>query len=174
MTIPLVILAFFSVAGGFVELPDTLGSSHLFSDFMKSVFYDNGVDHFVAETEGLFQIIASFVSLAGISVAVLFYLLQPGYARKINEIGFVGSVKRFWLAGWDFDALYERLFVRPFLWLAWFMRTDHIDSVYSGIGALNRSLNSILSRTQSGKIRWYAMGIAFGAVVFLGIVMMFQ
>jgi NADH-quinone oxidoreductase subunit L len=122
----------------------------------------------------LLHSIASIASLAGISVAVLLYLLQPGYAKKISETGIIGSIKRFWLAGWDFDALYERLFVRPFLWLARFMRNDHIDSVYSGIGALNRSLNTILSRTQSGKIRWYAMGIAFGAVVFLGIVMMFQ
>ena len=105
---------------------------------------------------------------------MLLYLLQPGYAKKISETGIIGSIKRFWLAGWDFDALYERLFVKPFLWLTRFMRSDHVDSVYSGIGNLNRSLNIFLSRTQSGKIRWYAMGIALGAVVFLGIVMLFS
>jgi NADH-quinone oxidoreductase subunit L len=170
MTIPLVVLAFFSMVGGFVELPDTLGSLHLFSDFLKTVFNDNGVEHFVVETEGLFQIIASIVSLAGISVAVLFYLLQPGYARKINEIGIVGSVKRFWIAGWDFDALYELLFIQPFLRLARVLKNDFIDSAYNGIGSLSRSLNEILSETQNGNIRWYAMGMAIGAVVFLGIV----
>jgi NADH-quinone oxidoreductase subunit L len=174
ITLPLIVLAFFSIVGGFVELPDTLGSSHLFSDFLKTVFNDNGVEHFIAETEGLFQIIASIVSLAGISVAVLFYLLRPGSARKINEIGIVGSVKRFWIAGWDFDALYEHVFIRPFLGLAGVLKNDFIDSAYNGIGSLTRSLNGIVSKTQNGNIRWYAMGMAIGAVVFLGIILLFQ
>jgi NADH-quinone oxidoreductase subunit L len=170
MTIPLVVLAFFSIVGGFVELPDTLGSLHPFSDFLKTVFNDNGVEQFVAETEGLFQITASIVSLAGISVAVLLYLLRPGFAPKIGEIGIVGSVKRFWFAGWDVDAVYGHLFIQPFLRLARVLKNDFIDSVYSGIGSLSRALNEILSESQNGNIRWYAMGIAFGAVVFLGIV----
>ena len=83
---------------------------------------------------------------------------------------YVGSVKRFWIAGWDFDALYGRLFIRPFLGLAGVLKNDFIDSAYNGIGSLTRSLNEILSKTQNGNIRWYAMGMAIGAVVFLGVV----
>ena len=40
ITIPLIVLAFLSLGGGFVELPDTLGSLHLFSDLLKTVFSD--------------------------------------------------------------------------------------------------------------------------------------
>ena len=97
-------------------------------------------------------------------------LAWPDLVEKLSAIGIVNSVRKFWLAGWDFDALYERLFIGPFLWLAKVTKHDPIDSVYNGIGALNRSLNEVLSRTQNGNIRWYAAGIAFGAVVFLGIV----
>ena len=35
---------------------------------------------------------------------------------------------------------------------------------------LNRMLNLILARTQTGKIRWYAMGIVLGAIITLTIV----
>jgi NADH-quinone oxidoreductase subunit L len=170
ITLPLIILAFLSLAGGFVELPDTLGSLHLFSDHLKTVFSDKGVEQINPGKEGLFQIVASIVSLAGIFVAVFFYLLHPGYLQKISETAIVGSVKRFWIAGWDFDALYEHLFIRPFLRLAGVLKNDFIDSMYNGIGSLTRSLNEILSKTQNGNIRWYAMGMAIGAVVFLGIV----
>jgi NADH-quinone oxidoreductase subunit L len=173
ITLPLIVLAFLSLAGGFVELPETLGSLHLFSDLLKTVFSDKGVEH-IAGKEGLFQIVASIVSLAGIFVAVLFYLLQPGQLQKISETAIVGSVKRFWIAGWDFDALYDQLFIRPFLTLARVLKNDFVDSVYNGIGSLGRSLNGILSETQNGNIRWYATGMALGAVVFLGIILLLQ
>jgi NADH-quinone oxidoreductase subunit L len=173
ITLPLIVLAFLSLAGGFVELPETLGSLHLFSDLLKTVFSDKGVEH-IAGKEGLFQIVASIVSLAGIFVAVLFYLLQPGQLQKISETAIVGSVKRFWIAGWDFDALYERLFIRPFFKLAAVLKNDFVDSVYNGIGSLGRSLNGILSETQNGNIRWYATGMALGAMVFLGIILLLQ
>jgi len=174
ISLPLVVLAFLSIVGGFIELPDTLGSLPLFSDFLKSVFRERAVEHNVMATEGLLQIIASIVSLAGIAVAVLFYLLRPGYAQKVDKIGIIGSINRFWFAGWDFDALYDRLLVRPFLWLARVMRNDFVDSIYNGVGLVNRSLNVALSSTQNGNIRWYAVGFAFGAIVFLGIVMVFS
>jgi NADH-quinone oxidoreductase subunit L len=174
ITLPLIVLAFLSLAGGFVELPETLGSLHLFSDLLKTVFPGRGVEYVISGNEGLFQIVAAFVSLAGIFVALLLYMLQPGYMQEIIEIGILGSVKRFWFAGWDFDALYDQLFIRPFLSLARALKNDFVDSVYNGIGSLSRSVNGILSKTQNGNIRWYATGMALGAVVFLGIILLLQ
>jgi NADH-quinone oxidoreductase subunit L len=172
--IPLMVLAVLSLGGGFIELPDTLGSLHLFSGLLKTVFSETGVEHIISGKEGLFQLVASFVSLAGIFVALLLYLLQPGYAQKISEIGIFASVKRFWFAGWDFDALYQDLFIQPFLRLATVLKNDFVDSVYNGMGSLSRSVNGILSETQNGNIRWYATGMALGAVVFLGIILLLQ
>jgi len=174
ITLPLVVLAILSLGGGFIELPDTLGSLHLFSDLLKTVFPGRGVEYVISENEGLFQIVAAFVSLTGIFLALLLYLLQPGYVQEIIEIGIFGSAKRFWFAGWDFDALYERLFIFPFLRLAAVLKNDLIDSIYNGIGSLIRSVNGILSKTQNGNIRWYATGMALGAVVFLGIILLLQ
>ena len=174
ITLPLVVLAILSLGGGFIELPDTLGSLHLFSDLLKTVFPGRGVEYVISENEGLFQIVAAFVSLTGIFLALLLYLLQPGYMQEIIEIGIFGSAKRFWFAGWDFDALYERLFIFPFLRLAAVLKNDLIDSIYNGIGSLIRSVNGILSETQNGNIRWYATGMALGAVVFLGIILLLQ
>jgi NADH-quinone oxidoreductase subunit L len=60
------------------------------------------------------------------------------------------------------------------MWLVRINRHDFIDSGYTGIAAFNRMLSSFLSRTQTGNIRWYAMGLAVGAVVFLGIILLLQ
>ena len=42
--------------------------------------------------------------------------------------------------------------------------------MYQGIARLNEILHRLLSLTQTGKVRWYAMGIAFGAVVTIAVV----
>ncbi len=100
--------------------------------------------------------------------------MRPQYADRIARVTILESIRKFFLAGWDFDAMYDRLFVRPFVWLAQINKHDFIDSGYTGIAALNQMLSTALSKTQTGNIRWYAMGIVVGAVVFLGIVMFLQ
>ncbi|HUI45831.1 MAG TPA: NADH-quinone oxidoreductase subunit L [Nitrospirota bacterium] len=174
MTFPLVILAFFSIAGGFVELPETLGNLPLFSGFLQSVFPETATNPFGAKTELIFQLIASFVSLSGILVAYVFYIRRPRYAEKLVNARSIDSFRKFCLAGWDFDALYDRIIVRPFLWIAEINKQDIIDHGYTGVANFNRALSRWLSKTQTGNIRWYAMGIALGAVVFFAIVIFFS
>jgi len=172
MLAPLIILAVLSIIGGFVELPETLGNLPLFSDFLQAVFSEKIVEHGVSE--GLLQILASIVALAGIFIAWLFFVRCPEYADRIARVPAFQSIRKFWLAGWYFDAMYDRFFVRPFVWLARINRHDFIDSGYAGIAAFNRMLSTLLSKTQTGNIRWYAMGLVMGAVVFLGIILLFQ
>jgi NADH-quinone oxidoreductase subunit L len=172
MIVPLVILAVLSVVGGYVELPHTLGDVRLFSDFI-SISLPEIVPNAGPGAEMTVQGIASLVSLTGISIAYLFFLRRREYLDKIVAIRPFESIRKFWFAGWDFDALYDRLFVRPFVWIARTNKNDFIDAGYNGIASMNRALHSVLSATQTGNIRWYAMGIAAGAVVFLGIAMLF-
>jgi NADH-quinone oxidoreductase subunit L len=136
------------------------------------VFSEKTAEHGIGE--GMLQIIASIVSLAGIFIAYLFFVRVPQYADRIAHVPILESIRKFFLAGWDFDAMYDRLFIRPFMWLSRTSRHDFIDSFYTVIAALNRMLSTALSKTQTGNIRWYAMGIVVGAVVFLGIVVFLQ
>ena len=110
----------------------------------------------------MLQIIASIVSLSGIFIAYLFFVRASSIADRIARVRALESIRKFWLAGWDFDAMYDQLFIRPFMWLARINKHDFIDSGYTGIAALNRMLSTALSKTQTGNIRWYAMGIVVG------------
>ncbi len=170
---PLIILAILSIVGGFVNLPETFGSKPWLSDFLQNVLNENKLEP-VGYDEGMLQYIASLVSIAGIFIAWLFFVGRPPYADLIGHGRVFESIRKFWLAGWDFDAMYDRLFVRPFMWLVRINKQDFIDSGYTGIAALNRMLSILLCKTQTGNIRWYAMGMVVGAVVFLGIVLLYQ
>jgi NADH-quinone oxidoreductase subunit L len=168
MMITLVVLAALSIIGGFINLPETLGNLPLFSNLLQPVFNEPSTGH--AGGEGLLQLIASIVSLAGIFIAYMLFLGRSHYAEKISSVRSLQAIGKFWFAGWDFDALYNNLIIRPFLWITEINKRDFIDKGYDAIVAFNRLLNMLLSRTQNGKIRWYAMGIALGAVAFLGII----
>jgi NADH-quinone oxidoreductase subunit L len=168
--IPLVALAALSVVGGFVELPDTLGNLPLFSDFLHTALPAlNSVQTGVG-TELSLQIVAAVVSLGGIYLAYLLFLSQPHYVERLVSSPSGAGLQRFWFAGWGFDWLYDRLFVRPYDWLAQINKNDVIDLVFEDLARLSRSLNRILSQTETGRVRWYAMSIALGAVITIAIV----
>ncbi len=168
MGIALVVLAILSIAGGWINLPDTLGNLLLFTNLLQPVFAASAPMHTAGE--GLLQLVASLVSIGGIAFAYLIFLRRPGIAERFGANPFFRSLGRFWFAGWDFDALYQGLAVNPFLRLAAIAKNDVIDKGYDGIAAVARGLNSLLSKSQTGTIRWYAVGIAIGAIVFLGII----
>jgi NADH-quinone oxidoreductase subunit L len=170
MLVPLVALAVLSIIGGFVELPRTLGDLPLFSDFMSAVLPLSGEGHAGTGMELLFQFIASAISLLGIYTAYLFFLHRPRYGEKLARTSAAGMARQFWFSGWGFDRLYDTLFVRPFVWIARVNKDDVADLLSAGMAGLNRGLHTALIRTQTGNVRWYAAGIAVGAVVILGIV----
>jgi NADH-quinone oxidoreductase subunit L len=169
MQIPLVILAFLSIVGGFVELPRTLGDRPLFSEFMRNALPAVSPGHAETYTELAFQVIAAVVALIGIYLAYLFFLRRPRLAEGLTQSSFGVALQRFWFAGWGFDWLYDKLFVRPFVWVARANKNDFIDLIYDAIAWLSQATYRALSRTVTGQVRWYAMGIAVGAAAIIAI-----
>lgn len=169
MKIPLVILAVLSVIGGFTELPRTLGGLPIFSDFMNNVLPSVKTAHRGLMDEVMVQIISAAVSLAGVYVAYLLFLRNPRSMDAVTGTPAGAAIHRFLFSGCGFDWLYDRVFVRPFLWIANTNRDDFVDLIYSGIAWYNRLFYGGLSLTQSGKVRWYAMGITLGAVIIIWI-----
>ena len=172
MGIPLVALAALSILGGFVELPAPWGNLPLFTRFLSGVLPLPAEVKGGGGTELSLQILTAVVSLAGIYLAYLLYLRQPGFARSIVGSSVGAVLGRYWHDGWDFDCLYERALVAPYTWLAAIGRDDLIDPVYLGISRLLVVSNQWLSQTENGHLRAYAMGIGVGAAIIVWVVML--
>lgn len=173
MTIPLVTLAALSLIGGFIEIPETLGNLPILTTFLHTALPAVTMLHAGPGTEGNLQFITSLIALIGIIFAYRYFLHSPqhtGRRERIMQNPIAFAVHCFLFRGWNFDLLYDTFIVRPFLWIARTNKNDFVDSIYRGIAMLCRTSNSILSFTQSGKVRWYAMGIAVGVIIFVGIV----
>jgi NADH-quinone oxidoreductase subunit L len=164
MYIPCLILGLLSIVGGYVEGP--------LARFLETVLPWNAGDiHAVPITEITSEGIAALVFLLGTSIAYILFLRKPAYAAMLGSSSAGGVLHRFWFSDWGMDWLYDRLFVRPLVWLAQVDKNDFIDAFYAGVARLNEIAWRVLSRTETEKLRWYAAGIAAGSIVFIAMVL---
>jgi NADH-quinone oxidoreductase subunit L len=162
MTVPLIILAVLSVFGGFIELPASMGKIHLFSGIVENALpavITKNIDHL----ELFFQLLSSLVALAGIYLAFLIYLRKPLLSESFNH----SKLNRFFEKGWGFDAVYNKIFVKPVVWLSEIDKNDFFDTFNIGLSRFALFLNRILSIAQNGNLRWYLISLAIGIAVIL-------
>jgi NADH-quinone oxidoreductase subunit L len=161
---PVLTLAVLSVAGGWFE-----GS---LITFLNSALPSLVEGHTSGMTEAVSSIIAALAFLAGLGLAYLFFMQKQEFAEALVKGTFGRSIHAFWFADWGFDWLYDRTLVRPFLWIAMINRRDVIDGAFTSIARWNQTAHYALSRTQTGRLRWYAAAIGAGAVIFIGVVLL--
>lgn len=177
ISVPLIVLAVLSLIGGFIELPHTLGHFTLLSDLLNPVLPSISLKQDVESMEWMIQGIAAIVALSGVYLAYLFYLKRPELSDRIKDSMPFGrqagkALHQFWFSGWGFDALYNALFVRPFVFLASINKNDVVDRIYEGVVTVANGFNRLFVFTQNGILRWYLMGIVIGGIVILTIGLM--
>jgi len=163
MTVPLVVLAFLSIVGGYLKVP-LLG-------FLNSVLPPTIEAHAGGLTEAGSQAVAGILFLVGLYFAYLFHLQKRGLADALVANTAGRDLEQWWLTGWGFDWIYDKVFVQPFVWLSQINKSDFIDSFYTGVARLTDLLYRELSATETGRVRWYTAAMAGGAVVFLAVVL---
>lgn len=154
--VPLLILCVLALFGGMLQMP------------LESVFHEARTH---PETVGFdwIVVITTGVPLVGLVVAYLFFLKKTFKPETILATPIGRGLQRFWFSGWGMDALYIFLFVRPIEWLAAINKDDIVDTVYNGVASGCRICYRAMASTQTGRIRWYAVGMIIGGIVVIGL-----
>ncbi|MCC6314606.1 MAG: NADH-quinone oxidoreductase subunit L [Thermomicrobiales bacterium] len=167
MTVPLVLLAIPSLLIGFVGFPPESG---IFHRFLAPVF--NVVHHEVVQSTQL--TIAALSTVAAVSGVAIAYL---AYGSRVIDTAALArrhsAIYSFLYDKWRWDEFYGRVFVQPFTNLArWLWKVvdegiidGTVNGVAIGIGAISQRLRHV----QTGLVTNYALAIAFGMVLMLGI-----
>jgi NADH-quinone oxidoreductase subunit L len=171
MTIPLIILAFFSIIAGYIGLPVVLGKNlDKFGHFLEPVIHEGHGVHLSIGTEWLLILISIVVALTGIFIAWIFYLKNPKIPSAIRS-RFPGLYKLIYNK-YYVDEIYNATFVDSTIKGSRLVY-DHfdlkvIDGTVNGAGASANFFGKILSYFQTGLLKDYALIFLIGAIILLG------
>ncbi|RIA36066.1 NADH dehydrogenase subunit L [Ectopseudomonas oleovorans] len=129
------------------------------------------VGHAGGEAKHSLEIVSGCIALAGILLAALLFLGKRSFATAVAQSAPGRFLSAWWFAAWGFDWLYDKLFVQPYLLLCRLLRRDPIDRGLRAVPLLARGGNALLSSSQTGQTRWYAVSIAAGAVLVLAVIL---
>lgn len=114
------------------------------------------------------------VALVGLVVGVVLFAFAYGTVKSIAKTSFGRGISHIWSGAFGFDALYDLLFVKPFLLIARLLGRDPVDSLWLILPALVKGGHKASSWRQTGSLREYAASIVVGMIVFLVILVAVQ
>jgi NADH-quinone oxidoreductase subunit L len=170
MAVPLLVLAVPAALGGLLETPRHLGHIGLFSRFIAETA---PVREPRPRTPGVgvwLIVVSEAASLLGIVLAYGVFRLRLRRGEAEEGLPSRAYLRRFWLAGWGFDWLYDRALVRPYRWVSGRVGAEPLDWLYRGLGGLAVAVHRLLSVLQNGRVRLYAAGVALGTALILALV----
>jgi NADH-quinone oxidoreductase subunit L len=186
MTIPLVILAFLSIFGGWFAAPHLVGGTNYFDKFLHPVFASYEVKVSAGQEEAAARPAGEegganpamdlvhaltgppvIVGLIGILIAWWFYIRRPDLPKKLAQSMY--GLYTLVLHKYYVDEIYAAVIVRPLLWVStnvlWHTVDEGlIDGTVNGSARLARETGGKLRELQSGNARSYASWVVVGAV----------
>jgi NADH-quinone oxidoreductase subunit L len=180
ITIPLMVLGFLAVVGGYIGMPKLLGAlPNYFEHWLDPVFElageygskyaHHGAHHSHALEWGLMGG-SVVIAVVGISIAASMYLKNTGAPAAF--VAKFPTLHRAVYNKWYIDEIYDYAFVNPckalgqFLWKGFDVLV--VDGVVNGVASVVMGFSGIFRYMQSGLIHNYAWSMAFGVVVILG------
>ncbi|MBC7851518.1 MAG: NADH-quinone oxidoreductase subunit L, partial [Chitinophagaceae bacterium] len=165
MTIPLVILAILSVAGGLIELPAVvMENGNLLSQFLSPVIPipTAHVDH---QTEIILMVVATVAVL----LAVLLAFFQNKTFKDKTNTGLASVLENKWYV----DEIYDYIIVKPLRWLGKkvlaFFESDVLDWLVNGVGKMVQLAGRQLRLVQSGQVGTYVLLMVISIIIFFAL-----
>jgi len=171
MTIPLMVLAFFSIVAGYAGLPLVVGEkANLFFAFLDPVMHAGHEAHLEIGTEWLLILISTAVALLGIFIAYLFYIRDTSLPHAL--VRRFPRLYRLLYNKYYVDEIYNAVIVNPLLegsdWIYGHFDVKVIDGAANGAADTTGFLSRWFSRFQTGWLKDYALIFLLGVIILLG------
>ncbi|MCC7501467.1 MAG: NADH-quinone oxidoreductase subunit L [Flavobacteriales bacterium] len=170
MTVPLMVLAVLSVAGGMLNLPHVFGGHEPMKHYLESAA--EGVSseylHLSATTEW------ALMGLSTLLVVLVIFIAYGRFAKKATlylEADELSFFPRLFARKWYIDDLYEKLFEKPYGWFSSKFSSIGEDRVMvplmNGAGRVTQKAGQVLRLAQTGNMSFYLFAMVAGIIVFL-------
>jgi NADH-quinone oxidoreductase subunit L len=193
MTVPLMILAFCSIFGGWFAAPHLVGGTEYFDHFLDPVFSSYAIQAAPIAGAPVIRVVDPslvppmppvtpamsfvhalvswpvFVGILGLLVAWWFYIKNPEAPKRLAQS--IHGLYLLLLNKYYVDEIYAALIVRPLLWIStnvlWHgVDQGLIDGIVNGSARAAQKSGGKVRELQSGNTRSYATWVVIGAVGF--------
>jgi len=184
MTVPLLVLAFFSVIAGYVSWPKALGGGECFDRYLEPVFGSSETllrstaAHHASGRPGPGELMLYSLVAAGIGILLAYWFYLKSTELPDRVAGRFSTLYRILVKKYYVDELYDWLVVRPvrvgsevLLWRG--VDAGVIDgAMVDGAARATAGAGGILRRIHSGNVRSYASWVLLGAVAWLAYILL--
>ena len=130
-------------------------------------------ENLVAGAHGA-EYIAIAVALSGLAVGVVLFAFAYNAVKGFANTSVGAGLANICRNALGFDALYDIVFVKPYLLIAKMLGRDPIDGLWLMLPAIVRGGHSFTSSRQTGSLRDYAASMALGIIVLLMLLIVIQ
>jgi NADH-quinone oxidoreductase subunit L len=171
--IPLLVLAFLSILGGFIGFPTASAINSFLAPVIGGGHHGmaDGGDLHHASNSLMFSMmgISTGIAVVGISLAYLMYIKQPDLPAKI-----VGKFKLIYTIIYNkyyVDEIYDATIVKPTVktsFILWkIVDVKIIDGFVNAVARIVELKSEVLKLFQTGYVRNYALSILLGGVIII-------
>ena len=173
MTVPLIVLAFLSVVGGFINIPAALHGNHWLANFLEPVFFASNskvpevqLDH---STEYLLMAIS--VLCAAIAAYIAYNRYSKNQHVPVPDTAERGALANLSYNKYYIDEIYDAVIAKPLNILSGFfyrvIDKAVIDGFVNGLGRTTAEASKGLRLLQTGNIGFYIFMMVVGIVALL-------
>ncbi|MEO6190761.1 MAG: NADH-quinone oxidoreductase subunit L, partial [Saprospiraceae bacterium] len=165
MLFPLIVLAVFSMIGGFAGIPEILSEKHWIHDFLKVNIIDHThpISHF-------FEYCLWGITVVALAIISLLCYRRYGNTTKEHFETIPTGISRVLSNKYYLDEIYVAIFENPSKklgsWLKNVFERNVIDPIIQLPGNIVNQTSIGLKPVQSGNISWYIFSILLGFVLF--------
>jgi NADH-quinone oxidoreductase subunit L len=181
ITIPLMVLGFLAVVGGYIGMPKLMGVlPNYLEHWLDPVFelaneygkqYAHAGAHQTHALEWGLMGLSVVVAVVGITIAFTMYMANNKLPGKFTST--FPALHRAVYNKWYMDEIYDFLFVNPckslgnLLWKGFDVLV--VDGIVNGVGKVVMGFSAGIRGLQTGNTHNYALGMALGAVVIVAV-----
>ncbi|MFQ6673322.1 MAG: proton-conducting transporter membrane subunit, partial [Fidelibacterota bacterium] len=172
MTVPVMVLAFLALIGGYTGVPESLGGGNIFHHFIQLSSPDSvGMGGRLVPgsflSENVLMVFSVLAAVVGFGLAFQLCLRQPGITEKVSRKlpGVYAVLSRKYFVDEIYDALFVQLLRKgsEVVWRAFDLGV--IDRIVNGSGKWVLALGGRLRRVQTGVVQNYAAVFLLGVIL---------
>ena len=165
------VLAVLSTIGGFIGIPEVMGGSNWFRDFLSPIIGAPTTDAHALSHETEWILMGLSVAAVATVIVITYIIYVSKKSLPANDGESVSGLQKTLSHKYYIDEIYDTVFIKPFYMLSnllhQFVEIKFIDSIVNGLGTAVTKTSTAIRFVQDGSLSFYLFAMVAGIIMIL-------